>query len=373
MNFDTIYGVAQTYLGVLATLIVLCLFLYQSEDNSNFILSLIRKVAYDFARHLSGIIRQLNAEIDTKYKSKTNDEALNNLLDENSTSMSAQKKDRLKQNLKGQMLLTQYFTRNVTAIQKKFERLEVLKDKEELPYIALLSLLLIITAMFVDCIGFISVEGRSLFLNILLGQSSFFIILLYHKYLFNKPMEKVEKPRRKLRFAIVLLSFIALPVVWLFISPAISTPEVAIGLLILFMALSCWAIKGKYIRFCHDHNRYNRSLILTHYAGFVTMSLILWTMITYWSELITAFGYPVYQVEYWRDIQSIISSQYVCYYFTLVFFSFNTLFGPLLAGIIFIKRQENGAIREVMECKDKAQEMLNELAEEYKRIVLKEN
>ena len=56
-------GNAQTYMGVLATFIVLCLFISKSENESNFIIYTLLKVREEYIKHLSAVVEEIKVEI----------------------------------------------------------------------------------------------------------------------------------------------------------------------------------------------------------------------------------------------------------------------------------------------------------------------
>lgn len=368
-----IFEGSQTYLGVLATFLVLCLFISKSEKESNFIIYTILKVGEDFVGHLKTFVEGIKTEIRSQ-SSTEGSSAITGSLDVPFDKWSPEKKKRLLQNRRDNMMITQRFFHTATKISEEFNPDTHLTNKEELPYIALICLCLIITALFVDCLGFIPTQTRCLFLNMLLVLSLFFIGVLYHKFFYDKntkaeDINNIESTKRP-SIIFVVVGIIALQAIGLFIAPFICSPGIAITVLIIIQALGMYSLKRRWIQQCHQHNRYNRSMILNHYAIFIIYVLVMTFAIYFWKVILPLIGYSADHYKFWMDTLSLMESHAFCYYFALVFFTFNAVFGPTLAGFIYLKQKEKNVIRIIRSQQQEIQPLIAELATEYKQILI---
>lgn len=363
MNIVTILGNAQTYIGVLATFIVLCLFISKTEKESNFIIYTILKVGEDFKKHLKIHVDAINTEIK---RSASGDLPWSEL----PAPVPRETEDRLNANSRNIMMITQKFFHNATKISDQFNPDPHFQEKEELPFIALLCLLLIITTMLVDCLTFIPLNLRCMFITLLLGTSTVFISVLYHKFFQDDhsqtPSATVhEKPNRKI---IIFVIFILL-LLWFFIAPFITSPVISVLLLTAIQLSGGYALKRKWILLCHKNNSYNRFMILKHYACFVIYILAVTALLTYGDSFLNWRGADKQSLENWHAAISLIESLPFCYYFILLFFSFNTLFGPLFMGFIYLNRKEREIIRQIRAHQQQIQPIIQQYIAERNNIL----
>ena len=367
-----IFDGSQTYLGVLATFLVLCIFISKSKEESNFIIYTILKVGEDFVNHLRTLVEGIKTEIRNQ---SSGGSGITGSLDIRFDQLPDDKKGSVLKNRRDTMMITQRFFHTATKISEEFAPDRHLRDKEELPYIALICLCLIITSLFVDCLGFIPMQMRCLFLNMLLALSLLFIVVIYHKFFYDKyaiveDVESLESTRKPSVF-LILIGFIGMPLFWLFVAPFVCSPAIAITLLITIQVFGGFAVKRKWIQLCHRYNRYNRSMILKHYAIFIIYVLLMCVVINYWEAVLPTIGYNTDHCKYWSDTVILMESQVFCYYFALVFFTFNAVFGPILAGFVYLKRKERNVIRTIRLHQQEIQPLIADLAKEYKRILMR--
>lgn len=369
-----IFEGSQTYLGVLATFLVLCLFISKSEKESNFIIYTILKVGEDFVSHLKTLVEGIKAEIRNQSNAEGSS-AITGNPDLRFDQLPDSKRGPILKNRRDNMMITQRFFHMATKISKEFDPYMHLSNKEELPYIALICLCLIITALFVDCLGFIPIQTRCLFLNMLLVLSLLFIAVLYHKFFYDKDTRVEEAPNiestKKTSIICIVVGIITLQAFGLFVTPFICSPGIAITLLIIIQVFGLYSLKRRWIQLCHQYNRYNRSMILNHYAIFIIYVLVMTFVINFWKVILPSIGYDANHCKYWMSTLSLMESHVFCYYFALVFFTFNTVFGPILAGFIYLKKKEKNVIRTIRIQQQEIQPLIADLAAEYKRILMR--
>ena len=360
---ETILGAAQTYIGVLATFIVLCLFASKTREGSNFIIYTILMVGEDFKKHLRTYTDEINKEIEESAPKQLEQSDLDNIPKDVATKLNTSSRNI--------MMITQKFFHNATQISGQFNPDPHFRDKEELPYIALLSLLLIITVMFVDCFKMISLEARCTFVNMLLGTSTMFVLVLYHKFFQDDSSrdeaahKEIEKPNRKS----ILVRFFLILAAWFLVAPYICSPTMSVIVLTAIASIGVYIIKMKWIRLCHKNNRYNRFMIIKHYTFFVIYVAIITIVFRHWEVFMEWANYDVRCIDNWNNTVSMVASQSFCYYFILVFFSLNTMFGPLLAGFIYLNSKENEIIDLIESKRKEIQPIIRQYADEYNQII----
>ena len=358
---DSILGNSQTYIGLLATFIVLCLFISKSE---NFIIYTILKVRDENIKHLAAIVEDIKAEIKANSENVINGWiiALDNLTPANQSN--------LLRNRRNTMMVTQQFIHRVSGITKEFA--PEIESKEELPYIALMSLGLIITVMLVDCLNFLSIESRSLFINLLLCVSCVFISVLYHKFFCDSKgdLYKDTQHKQKHSVRVLLVSLFLLFFGWIACAPFINVAWVGIIIIGLLQILIGYVIKNKWIYQCHYFKGYSRSIVLQHYVIFIIYVAAITGIMSYWTHFLTFIGYNQQDIENWNKILTLMSSKVFCYYLCLFFFTINTVFGPMIAGYFYLQRKENLIIKNIKQQQKDIQPIISELTNEYQKILI---
>lgn len=362
----TIFEGAQTYLGVLATFIVLCLFISKSENDSNFIIYTLIKVREEYIEHLAKFVNEIRREIRTN-EEKDLKEGLPVI---NSRTMDPDKRLKLITNRRNTMMVTQQFFNKVSGLPNNFA--PDLKHKEELPYIALLSLCLIIAVMMIDCLGCFSVSSRCSFINMLLFVSSFFSLVLYRKFFGYTDSVKTSDtpPSGKRHSTIVVCIFILIQTLWLFLSPFIDLPWLAIGTLAIIQLLAGYSMKSKWIEECHKVKGYSRSIVIKHYVLFVSYILVISILMAYWEDLLRFMNYSEQSISRWEGIYAIISSCVICYYYSIIFFTINSVLGPITAGYVYLQLMESRLIKNIREQQKEFQPLIADLSLEFKKLLI---
>ncbi len=172
-----IFDSAQTYIGVLATFLVLCLF---NNDNGNFLYSIFVKIGESIIKILTDYILELKHEINSIYENKK--ERKIERTSELQLKANIDDKKKLLENRNAARIQENKFFMEAIVIMNRFDPKKEIAQKEELTYIALFSLIVIIVSMLVDFIELISIETRSIYINILISVSMVYSFFLYRNF-----------------------------------------------------------------------------------------------------------------------------------------------------------------------------------------------
>ena len=374
---------SQTYIGVLATFIVLCLF-NDSENNkekdnsqSNFILSILFKIGEEKLSLLKNKVEELQQDIYYVFENKGGissriSELLKKVDSDNDT------RNNLLGILKAVRVQGNLFFKEANAVVSYLEEQEKkVQKKEELTYIALLSLILIIVVMFVDCITIFPKEFICKFTSLLILTSSFYSSLLYKKYmkidqddiLVGKRYiaERFMKPSKKSMIMGMFLTFIG----WNIIALFISSKYFYIISLLFVMCLGIWKTKRKWMILCDKYNKYSRVFVLKHGIYIIIYSLIC----AFFLELMSSFS-PILttgsdwetNLNNWNMNVEFLSNPTIVKYITLIFFTLNGLILPFLLGYLKWNHLEKNAIKELNKLQNKRKENVLEFQKEFQII-----
>ncbi|MCD8183794.1 MAG: hypothetical protein LUE99_12755 [Bacteroides sp.] len=332
---------AQTYIGVLATFIVLCLF---NNNSSNFLFYTLMEVGDNMMVMMKNHVLALKQDINSIYENKNGiTTRISKLLEK------AVEEDRKKllQSVNAIRMQENLFFKDATDIVSHFEDKEKqVKEREELAYIALFSLMLIIIVMLLDCLTFISIEFRSVFALMLLMIGSVYCIVLYKRYLqpeyennisYNKEVssERFLKPAKLIMVRGMILTFLA----WSLVALFISSTWFALILLPCMFGVGAWCTKRTWIRRCDRYNKYNRIFILKHGAyvsGYALLCAILLELMMPSSllyDLFSTLGWTKFMDE-WSATAEFLCSKTLIKYVSLLFFTLNGFIIPLWLGYL---------------------------------------
>lgn len=371
-----IFDSAQTYIGVLATFLVLCLF---NNDNGNFLYSIFVKIGESIVKILTDYILELKHEINSIYENKK--ERKIERTSELQLKANIDDKKKLLENRNAARMQENKFFMEAIVIMNRFDPKKEIAQKEELTYIALFSLIIIIVSMLVDFIELISIETRSIYINILISVSVVYSFFLYRNFFkenqqykdFNIKNEinpdRLKKPVKK-RVIIKAFSFFVL---WLFLSLFINTDWFSISLLPLTLWIGFLFTKNKWLDLCDKYNKYNRLFILKHsiyilifsgFCAFLTKILISYNWIYTFFE-------QKEQIELlndWNNSIVLLQNPFLAKYISVVFFTLNGFFLPLLFGYIYLIRKEHRIIDEIKAIQELYKSRVLKYEEEFKSI-----
>lgn len=263
----------------------------------------------------------------------------------------------------------------------RFDPKKEIAQKEELTYIALFSLIVIIVSMLVDFIELISIETRSIYINILISVSMVYSFFLYRNFFKENQRykdsnikneinpDRFKKPVKK-RVIIKAFSFFIL---WLFLSLFINTDWFSISLLPLILWVGFLFTKNKWLDLCDKYNKYNRLFILKHsiyilifsgFCAFLTKILISYNWIYTFFE-------QKEQIELlndWNNSIVLLQNPFLAKYISVVFFTLNGFFLPLLFGYIYLIRKEHRIIDEIKAVQELYKSRVLKYEEEFKSI-----
>lgn len=270
------------------------------------------------------------------------------------------------------------FFKEANAVISYLEEQEKkVQKKEELTYIALLSLILIIVVMFVDCITILPKEFICKFTSLLILTSSFYSSLLYKKYmkidqddiLVGKRYiaERFMKPSKKSMIMGMFLTFIG----WNIIALFISSKYFYIISLLFVMCLGIWKTKRKWMILCDKYNKYSRVFVLKHGIYIIIYSLIcalFLELMSSFSPILTTGSDWETNLNNWNMNVEFLSNPTIVKYITLIFFTLNGLILPFLLGYLKWNHLEKNAIKELNKLQNKRKENVLEFQKEFQII-----
>lgn len=375
---------AQTYIGVLATFIVLCLFNEKKKKNdddnqSNFLLSILFKVGKERLDLLENYTKELQQDINLVFENKGGITShISELLEKAEDS---DNKNKLLRILKEVRVQANLFFDEANAVITKLEEQEKLaQEREELTYIALISLMLIIFVMLVDCITILPIEFSCKFVLFTMLMGSVYSFILYKRYLQsekkvkesfdreNRP-EQFLKPSKMKMIIGLSLAF----VIWNVISLFVNSKYFSFILLLCVLVFGVKYTKQKWISLCAKYSRYNRVFILKHGLYIIGYSLFCASFLEI--MLSDSFIYDLgiipnceLYMNNWVTNVSLLSDPTLIKYIVLIFFTLNGLILPFLLGYIKWTHLEKKAILRLKELQKKRKENVLESQKELRII-----
>lgn len=364
----TFLGDSQTYIGVLSTFIVLCLFMAKNEETSNFIIFTILKIAQDSRKqlndHISALRNEFNSlwggeglgtEIFTDFIGKINDEDKSKLLSEK---------------IRDIKLMSQSFANQAYTLSDKYHPEELLKDKEEFPFISLHALLMSILVMLIDCVECIDLSIRCEYVNILLIFSSLQICVLYHKFFHtsapdSKPaIDKTRVKTKRWRMAILILLCFT---IWMALSLFICEPIVCYFLLWGITAIGVALIKRKHVASAHQQNNYNRRYVIKHFC-YLTIATFLCVGLLHTYTWLLGFFIPSEYMTNLAGGSSFLERADLAKYMSITYFTLNAIALPLFFGYLFLYLREKSVICKIDELHDKYITKYRHSADEFEHL-----
>ncbi len=438
----TILGNAQTYMGVLATFIVLCLFISKKdEETSNFIMYLMLKIRGEIIMLIDDHTKNLWQDIRTTH----NFDKISDLINSHNCKLD-KKMDLIDIQFKVDMQ-KQLFFRKAENYLKSFEPESTVREKEELSYVALFTMLLIVMVMLIDCTSLISIGLRAAIINMALITSCIWLCVLYHKFyqfastVKDKPEDTSGHPNFLLMLAIMAFGMF----LWIGFSIVINTPLFSLIFYALIMVGIIMIFKKKWISINHVYNRYTRVLFYqfastvkdkpedtSGHPNFLLMLAIMAFGMFLWIGFSIVINTPLFSLifyalimvgiimifkkkwisinhvynrytrvftinHFWYimafalcavlsihtlndcmpkgDYHSNISALYglvsdpsVAKYFSIIFFSLNGFFLPIIIGYLYLRRRHNRINASIDELKEKVQSEAESAAADLKEI-----
>jgi len=376
---------AQTYIGVLATFIVLCLFNDREKNKeekdtnkSNFLLSILFKIGEEKLSLLKSQVKELQQDIYSVFENKGGASyRISELLNKVET-------NEVRNNLLGVLRAVRvqgnlFFKEANIVISNLEEQEKQAQKREELTYVALLSLMLIIVVMLIDCITILPIGFSCKFTFLLMLIGGFYSAVLYKKYLNQKldniifdekeVLDKFLKPSKGNMVIGMSLTFIGWNVIALFIC---SKYFYVISLLCIIW-FGIWKTKKKWMLLCEKYDKYNRVFVLKHGIYIIIYSLVcalLLEIISYFSFIYKSnviFNWQFY-LNNWNMNIAFLSNPILIKYTVLVFFTLNGLILPFLFGYLKWNFLEKMAIKKLDELQDRRKEKVLEFQKEFQSI-----
>ena len=396
---DSVIGIldnAQTYLGILATFVALCLFVTKTryedkakddkndevqrdddEDRNNFIFCILLKISNDITHSLTDFVEELKRDVQSIYVRKSKSRTYG---DDFSTSIekSAQKEELLSANRLRSSLVQYQFVTEATKIIGPTDFGKI-KLREELSFVALFTLFLIISVFVLDCSDFIDIKIRCVFINLLLILSSGFLFILYHKYYYsgirsirNFPEEKYD-PEERLKHPKAYRMWLGMSIafaVWLLaIVPYITSAALSIMWFIAITVLGAFLLKGKWVDINHRLNRYTRLFVLSHFFKVAIISIILSLILIYGMEVVVGYICEDEYSNLAKKTVILLSDRVITKYFIIYFFTLNCFVLPFLIGWLPVKVVLFCIKYRLRRLQKEFQNIIKEYDDEFKRIL----
>lgn len=344
---ESLLGNSQTYIGVLATFVVLCLFAARNNETSNFIIFTILKIAEESISHIDQHIEELKQGFSSVWNAKSQgDENLKKFVD---SINDPDTKAKLSEKAVDIKLVPYDFNDEARKLADSYQPNEVFKNKEELPYISLFTLLLIILVMFLDCLCVMPLAIRCRFVNFLFVLSTFYVFVLYHKFLNDRISDNKSKTNDKPnRFFIFGGLFIAIAI-WSVLSLVVISP--LIDYVLLWSALGLWLgfSKRRWIKLAHYFEKYNRRFVIKHFVYLVLFSIVCVALSSLFQLLIATAGLDEVYLNNWRNNTAIFYNVELARYFAIAFFTLNSIVLPLFMGYCFLYMRERTILKKIGE------------------------
>lgn len=343
---ESLLGNSQTYIGVLATFVVLCLFAARNNETSNFIIFTILKIAEESISHIDQHIEELKQGFSSVWDAKSQgDENLKKLVDSITDPVTKAKLSEKAVDIK---LVPYDFNDEARKLADNYQPNEVFKNKEELPYISLFTLLLIILVMFLDCLCMVPLDIRCRYVNFLFVLSTFYVIVFYHKFL-NDKIDDGKLANNKPKKLFILGGLFIAIAIWSSLSLVVISP--IIDYLLLWVVLGLWLAfsKRRWIKLAHYFEKYNRRFVIKHFVYLVLFSIVCVVASSLFQMLIITAGLDEVYLNNWRENTSMFYNVEFARYFAIAFFTLNSIALPLLSGYCFLYMRERNILKRIGE------------------------
>lgn len=328
-----ILGNYQTYIGVLATFLVLCLY---NNTLGNFILHTILKVGEGFLDIIKSYVNKKKLIYDNQLYPKQ--DAIRKRLKECKNDHNRYDLNKLKEAekrinyiLNRAPLKIQQFVKDALTVKKNYlDRLPSTNgnDREELTFVALSSLIYIIVTMVVDCLDVIPEAFRAMFIVFII----IFSIPLYYLYysLFFSNSGTPYNPFSSMKENNGFVVFINIFAVFFILIVSIKSHFIFCILCLLTIMM------GIHDFYLQDHTKkadqkaINHKFVIEHSAYTILFALICSCIFFYLKTI---------GVKLDNDLAYIVvSSSRVARYLCVIMFTSNSLFLPLLFGYYLMRK-----------------------------------
>ena len=387
---------AQTYVGVLATFVVLCLFSirrsfvtddFKQEEksssrvqdyDSNFIYALIRQVGADSLTIIKKEVESLKElsgscynkkEIDGKTRmQRVVERAQSEHPEKNYEQLLMKAQARYKSSISD-------FLNKADEKIKAFERTQRMGLKEELTFVALMNLIFIVIVMMVDTLSFVPDGWRAVWMNLLVASSSPFMVYLYVRFLRNSRSPLRPKTEQKDWSRTKIISLASSPIaLWLLVASFVCVPWFSLLLIIPMMSLF-YLFTGRLLNQMYGVSDINKSFILKLSSYFLIMALILsalfilcqqWSFLYIWGA---SHGLAKFFDNANGAVELLFSTS-LAKGAVVLFFSLNVFILPLLLGSLYIHQQAKALSKEIREMFNLSEGAIKEANLAFEQIIL---
>ena len=365
-------GDAQTLLGVLVTLIVLCLF----NNESNFLLKLIRNMVADFAKNLQEKMTDIRKQIHEQRR--LNEKELGAIVTNRAFWVKQAKAkgndlyERLLENNKEEQNVLGEILNNLNEPLANFDKTdEFLRLKRENIFVSLFFLILLLGVMMMDACCISNAVG-SIFLSILTYISTYYSLSLWFRF-FKDQERKENYPKHNHNVMIVLGWLFFVVLFWLFLLAYYRFGNRDVWLFSFAYFTSLVAVFSYNLmfnfRFCV---RYNNQFVIKH-AFYIMLlcaviTLLLWILRSIHCEDQECVAFSFLQNIHYNVDMLIVDSKWAKRSFVLLA-TCNTFFIPLLLGYYYNHKKATGATRQMEINKQAILSQLQKNIAEYQEIL----
>lgn len=376
----SILGEVQTFIGVLATFIVLCLF----KDNTNFLNRIICEIGDELQKSLANNIAVLKREIRNIYihddanEDKSQDEGVVEDFDfwrkisteeEIQELLINQKETALEENL--------FFTESTKIVKEYTKQLTLFQDRKDDMHVSLFILILIIFILTIDCLG-LDFKFTIPFLTLIISVSSFYTFTLWKNY---SQIQITENRHESLKLTqclyrgigSIIIAYILWSITLLFVNTTWINYITYISLLFIFLN----SLTNKKTQNFHNSINYNKQFISKH-TIYITLICLLLSLFTYFATscstiseyLVTTNIDPQILYNWTSNMNNFFTPKMIRICLVLFFVS-NSFFIPIIIGYTHNRILAKQANMQINKEKELRLNNINKKKEEYSKIVNK--
>lgn len=367
----------QTYIGVLATFLVLCL--YNTLDN--FILHTILKIGESFVDLLNSDIFQIRRETYNKIFPIQDEirKKLEKLKKEKGITKITEEEKALNKIINDAQFSIHEFTNEADSIDKgaldkrpNTENKHSEYEKEELTFVALSSLIFIIITMVIDCMNFIPLAYRSMFLIFILMFSFPFYCLFYSLFLFSfdeiaswlnhpffNPKEKKVSLRMMVGVAITIL-------IWVLYSCIINNELISLFLLPLIWTLGIYYLLYQQVYNMRIRGKQINHIFVIQHSLYIAVLASVCSLAIFWIKATNINFNSIYPSD--KSTFDLVCSQEVAKYSCVIMFTLNSFLMPLVCGYILMRREWKDVKNELNQIREKYSVEINRFLEDLNHI-----
>lgn len=366
----SLLGGTQTFVGVLATLIVLCLFKGKSNFLQGIIVNLSNDLIIDIKRSIT-LLRQSMLVNDTDSNIQ---EEIANDYDFWLSLANKEYKQKLNQNrVNADNETDLFFLKANSHINDYSNNLNEFKNKKEDKFISLFTLIIIISVQTIDCVN-VNEQVGAFFLLFVTILASFYSFVLWKKFITGANNIEKHKDLSVIKCCLITVLCIILGYfLWTFLMGWFSSH---VWVYISFLGCMIFALfalsKNKILNF-ENSDYYNNRFVAKHSIYIVVMSVLLAIIleISCTEGFLYDFlsGYSNDYLKNWNNNMSYFSDIKIARVIFILFLVFNSFFIPLLSGYAYNVIKANRSTKQIKEEYEISLANIKENKKEYYKLI----